>query len=861
MQPNIPHLPYYPTKNQTDPLFFSVMQNYHYISPYDTIPFTNAQQQKVNISFSHPMFYFEKPERKSKTTGKMKKAGCYYGVYEPTALGEGGFGGVYPVIGTWKKTEQGWVYKTKTNSDKRRLVKTNADNPPGRYHADAGINYQAEQRIGQYIPHMGLNYPPANYAAPLSFLQMYEIKGKSLADVIDDAFDDPESLTVLQRLQITVNLLKALDTQLHSLKIQRGQGKCYIVHNDLKPSNILVKSDFSIEIIDFGLAKFSNESKPLYGSIEYTDPLILSGSKLISDKYSDLSALYRIIAELWGDISGFDLEKPELIQRNANHVLTDLFKDMILTDKERETLDKIIRQMILCEQKKRPSREETLKVFEKLLKTRVETLDKLTKTWAKDTALDELNTKQLLHIFKSPHAKKLIERIKKTPQQFSCIFQKIQANLLDLDETTLRFLKKSGFNFSVKHLLEDVLNQRSHISTKELQLLHELGMPIRAEHFKHCLEEINVKNQELKWITVCRVLYETLPDAEDILKTAKIKDPFIRVFCESFLRDKESAHTEKSTVRLILRHLSVEESYNKKNEQITSMLKQQFAENSEALKKIQEYLTQITKPQLMLIEPPAFTQFFKQLQQLHDLNQRIEQLAEQHGAPQRYAAIEKLTHIFDLAEELFAIDVEGGFTKHQMLKGPCEDIIKVDTWIEKLVQAGLPPDLEHLRQQLNNFYGAASASLLDVEENVNLCVLVIQDLNKIDQVKKQILELGIELSKESAFEVQYRKVISNASLTQAESFCSEIKKLLKDYNLTHQLLAQMRALDEPTESKRVQLLLPILNRLKTSITQSSYSEIQHVLNTLKPFSELENHFNKTLANFPHSKHFFYTLLG
>jgi serine/threonine protein kinase len=72
-------------------------------------------------------------------------------------------------------------------------------------------------------------------------------------------------LTLLQRLNIAVNVAEALD-YLHN--------NCEppIVHCDLKPSNILLNEDFVACVGDFGLAKilYASESEEVINSKSFT---------------------------------------------------------------------------------------------------------------------------------------------------------------------------------------------------------------------------------------------------------------------------------------------------------------------------------------------------------------------------------------------------------------------------------------------------------------------------------------------------------------------------------------------------------------------------------------------------------------
>ena len=87
--------------------------------------------------------------------------------------------------------------------------------------------------------------------------------------------DEPQRLTLLQRLNIAIDIAYALE-YLHT------QCDVLVVHNDLKPNNFLLDDDMTSHINDFGISKITmiatssgadqNNSNTMKGSIGYIAP-------------------------------------------------------------------------------------------------------------------------------------------------------------------------------------------------------------------------------------------------------------------------------------------------------------------------------------------------------------------------------------------------------------------------------------------------------------------------------------------------------------------------------------------------------------------------------------------------------------
>src|SRR5262249_55962572 len=105
------------------------------------------------------------------------------------------------------------------------------------------------------------------------FFSMKMVKGRSLAQVLDELRKDPKraekEFSLARLLNIVVNACHAL-AYAHS---------CGVVHRDLKPANIMVGDFGEVYVMDWGLAKVLGDSP---ATVE-TGPVPASGSSSSQD--------------------------------------------------------------------------------------------------------------------------------------------------------------------------------------------------------------------------------------------------------------------------------------------------------------------------------------------------------------------------------------------------------------------------------------------------------------------------------------------------------------------------------------------------------------------------------------------------
>jgi serine/threonine protein kinase len=120
------------------------------------------------------------------------------------------------------------------------------------------------------------------------YMVMEFLKGESLGSIISAG----RSISLEQKLKIVIQICNAL-----GYAHQRG-----VVHRGIKPANAIVLQDFTVKIVDFGIARIGNEivTRPgqIVGSVQYLSPEQINASQVDSrtDIFSVGVLLYQLLA-------------------------------------------------------------------------------------------------------------------------------------------------------------------------------------------------------------------------------------------------------------------------------------------------------------------------------------------------------------------------------------------------------------------------------------------------------------------------------------------------------------------------------------------------------------------------------------
>jgi len=210
--------------------------------------------------------------------------------------------------------------------------------------SDAGYfsRFEREAEIGQRLHHPGVLkiIPVENKSRP--YMVMEHLEGKTLDRVIEDIHPLPlsDAIEIAARLCDILQYMPEHD----------------VVHRDLKPGNIMLCSDGSLRIIDFGIAKALASRRitfggfsPRMGTPHYMAPEQIKGKR--GDARTDIYSLGVIFYEMatgslpFEDGSTYEIMNARLMRdprapRKVNPGLRPEIEEIILHAIEREPSDR-----------------------------------------------------------------------------------------------------------------------------------------------------------------------------------------------------------------------------------------------------------------------------------------------------------------------------------------------------------------------------------------------------------------------------------------------------------------------------------------------------------------------------------------
>lgn len=163
------------------------------------------------------------------------------------------------------------------------------------------------------------------------FIAMEFIDGLDLAQLRDELDDRGMRLPVHYAARIICDILAALDYA-HEFRDRQGR-HVGLIHRDISPQNVLISKDGVVKLVDFGVAKASNnshktETGAVKGKFAYMAPEQIEGKEL--DRRVDIFAIGCVFYELLAGEKPFgdDLKAVSMILAGQRQELRELREDV-----------------------------------------------------------------------------------------------------------------------------------------------------------------------------------------------------------------------------------------------------------------------------------------------------------------------------------------------------------------------------------------------------------------------------------------------------------------------------------------------------------------------------------------------------
>lgn len=178
------------------------------------------------------------------------------------------------------------------------------------------------------------------FSEKIQYIVMEYIDGITLKEYIEEE----KVLTWKDTVHFVIQILRAL---------QHAHAKG-IVHRDIKPQNIMMFTDGTIKVMDFGIAKFAREegktaTDQAIGSVHYISPEQAKGD--VTDEKSDIYSVGAMMYEMLSGRKPFDSDNPVSIAvmhmhdiperpRAVNPDIPDGLEEIVLRAMEKDPADR-----------------------------------------------------------------------------------------------------------------------------------------------------------------------------------------------------------------------------------------------------------------------------------------------------------------------------------------------------------------------------------------------------------------------------------------------------------------------------------------------------------------------------------------
>jgi serine/threonine protein kinase len=299
----------------------------------------DADQRRLSNAAAsrHPNFYpdpaMDAPTRKTAGTSPSPLAGS------PDELPAGKIlDDRFKILGVVNRGGMAWIYEAlDLESGQSVALKI----PLFRYESDPAFfsRFQREEAIGLTLDHPYIiKLLPTDYKKSRPYIVMEFLEGRTLGERMRQELPFPET----EAVRIASQICAGLD-YLH----RKG-----VVHRDLKPDNVMLCSDGSIRIMDFGIAKsglarrltFGGFTAPM-GTPDYIAPEQVRGKR--GDARTDLYALGMMLYEMTTGVLPYNGENAYVVMnarlagdpeapRQRNPQLSPQIEEIILHALERD---------------------------------------------------------------------------------------------------------------------------------------------------------------------------------------------------------------------------------------------------------------------------------------------------------------------------------------------------------------------------------------------------------------------------------------------------------------------------------------------------------------------------------------------